>query len=477
GRPPLSEGPDREPWRDRASRAARVPGPRDPGRGRLQRGRPRLARRPPGRPGRLHRTGGSRPVLQQHPGGDQRRARHRLRRAPPRLRVPRREPRPGGDLRPGWRRLRRSAAGDHREDGQQGPRPADDAGRGGAVAAGHRRTGPEPRRGAGGSPPDRLPRDHQGRRRRWRPRDARRHGRRGADAAGAGRPGRGRGGLRQRRGLPGALPRAAPPRRGPGARRPPRPRRRARRAGLLAPAPPPEGDRGSAGAEPAAQGARDAAPRRGQGRQGGPVHRRRHARVPAGPGRALLLHGDERPDPGRAPSHRSRDRGRPRRLAVADRGRAAADARQPRDGAGRSRDRGPDHRRGRIRRLPAQRRHRRHLRRTRRSGGSSRLPPLRRLHRAAVLRRPPRQGDHLGARPDRGARPDGAGARRDGRDGDHPHGAAPAPVDRRRGVPPGGGPHRLHPRLPRPAGRGRPPRVGRRPADPGSGRTRRGRPV
>ena len=74
------------------------------------------------------------------------------------------------------------------------------------------------------------------------PADLRRRARRG--------PPRGRVGLRRRHPPRRAVRRARPPRRGAGARRLPRQRRPPVRARLLGPAPPPEGDRGGAGARP-----------------------------------------------------------------------------------------------------------------------------------------------------------------------------------------------------------------------------------
>ena len=119
--------------------------------------------------------------------------------------------------------------------------------------------------------------------------------------------------------LPRALPARPPPRRGPGARRPPRQRDPPRRARLLDPAPPPEGDRGVPGA--------------GMGRRRGDAraHRRRSAWTPPGPsttsaparsrgcspprrGRRarVLLPGDEHARAGRALRHRDDHRHRHR---------------------------------------------------------------------------------------------------------------------------------------------------------------------
>ena len=103
------------------------------------------------------------------------------------------------------------------------------------------------------------------------------------------------------------------PRRDPGDGRPARPGGLARRARVLAPAPPPEGGRGGA----VAGGHAGAAPPHGrgggQGRRRGRLQQRRHLRVPARPRRQLLLPGDEHPPPGRAPGDRAGDRHRPGR--------------------------------------------------------------------------------------------------------------------------------------------------------------------
>ena len=123
-------------------------------------------------------------------------------------------------------------------------------------------------------------------------------------------PRRARGGLRgrgprrrevllRRPRLRRALPGGPAPRRGPGARRLPRQRDPPRRARLLDPAPPPEGDRGGAGPPRRRRDARadrqDRHRRRGRGR----LPRRRHGRGHAGR-RGVLLPRDEHPGPGRA---------------------------------------------------------------------------------------------------------------------------------------------------------------------------------
>ena len=136
--------------------------------------------------------------------------------------------------------------------------------------------------------------------------------------AAARRPGRraARGALRGRRRRSATRPStssggiaAAAPHRGAAARRPPRHRRAVRRARVLDPAPPPEGDRG----EPVAgRHARSCAAgmtaRRRRGGRGGRLHQRRHDRVPARRRRLVLLPRDEHAAAGRAPDHRDGDR-------------------------------------------------------------------------------------------------------------------------------------------------------------------------
>ena len=95
---------------------------------------------------------------------------------------------------------------------------------------------------------------------------------------------------------------------GKGRRDPPR------RARLLAPAPPPEGARGSALTRSHAEGARAHGRdrRKAMARHG--LSRRRHDRVPLR-GRRILLHRDEHPAPGRASGDRDDQRHRPRARA------------------------------------------------------------------------------------------------------------------------------------------------------------------
>ena len=121
-------------------------------------------------------------------------------------------------------------------------------------------------------------------------------------------PARGRGLLRRRHGLPRALPRRPPPRRGAGAGRRPRQRHPPRRARLHHPAPAPEDRRGDALAGRLARAAR--AHRRDRRRRGagGRLRRRRHGRGPARRRRLLVLPRDEHAPAGRAHGHRDGDR-------------------------------------------------------------------------------------------------------------------------------------------------------------------------
>ena len=132
--------------------------------------------------------------------------------------------------------------------------------------------------------------------------------------------------LRRRPRAARALPRTPAPYRGAGLRRQPRQRRASARARLLGPAPPPEGDRGSAGARSDA-GARAAmheaavAAARAVGYVGAGTVEFIVARDGD-----LLLHGNEHAAAGRAPGDRDGDRPRSGRMAVARRRRRAAAA-------------------------------------------------------------------------------------------------------------------------------------------------------
>ena len=214
-------------------------------------------------------------------GGD----RGRRRGDPPRLRVPGRERRVRRRLRGGRGRVHRPAGERDRGDGVEDPRArADVRGRRADRPGDDRRrsrASPTRKKQAEG---DRLPGRLQGRRRRRRQGLSRRRLR--GRARGRVRGGRARGRevlLRPHR-LPRALPRGPAPRRGPGARRLARQRDPPRRARLLDPAPPPEADRGGAGA----------ARRRGDA---GADRQDRHRRRRRG---RLPLRGDGRGPAGRA---------------------------------------------------------------------------------------------------------------------------------------------------------------------------------
>ena len=101
-------------------------------------------------------------------------------------------------------------------------------------------------RGPGDRRLDRLPGDHQGRRRRRRTRDERGAQERGPRAPLRDHPRHGAGDLQGQRGLHRALPRRAAPHRGAAGLRQPGQRRLLLRARLLRAAPPPEADRGGA---------------------------------------------------------------------------------------------------------------------------------------------------------------------------------------------------------------------------------------
>ncbi len=377
-----------------------MPDPRRRGGGRVLRGRPPVAAGDARRRGHLHRPGGRQALLPLGARPDLRRARHRLRRRPPGLRVPvggrrvrRRRPCPRPHVhRPARQRPRalRVEGGD--AAAARGPGPADDPGLGPA-----RRRGPRPRGGRA----DRLSGARQavGRRRRQGHADgplAARAGRGPADL-----PLRGARRVRRRRAVPRALARGQPARRGAGRGRPVRPRRPPLGARLLGPAPAPEDPRGVAVAGDDRGGTTGARRARDQGRGRGGLRERRHARVPRRQRRQRLLHRDQLPDPGRAPGDRDADRHRPRRDADADRGGRAAGVHAGGRRPARPRDRVPDQRRGPRAGLPPGRRHDRAVQRPRRSRRAVRLARLLGLRGAAVLRLAARQARGLGARPAR----------------------------------------------------------------------------
>ena len=168
-----------------------------------------------------------------------------------------------------------------------------------------------------------------------------------------GRRARGREVLLRRDRVPRALPPGPAPRRGPGARRQARQRDPPRRARLLAPAPPPEADRGGARRRPSTTScAREIGKIATEAAAAVELRRRGHDRGPA-PGRRVLLPGDEHPRPGRALRDRDGDRDRHRQGGDPGRGRRAAVDLPGRGRAPRPRDRVPDQRRGRDEELRA----------------------------------------------------------------------------------------------------------------------------
>ena len=234
----------------------------------------------------------------------------------------------------GRHRVRRPAAGGDPRHGAEGSRQ-------GADGEGRRAGGARlSRRAAGAGVPqaeglrDRLSGADQGGRRRRRqghaPRRQARRFRRGARRRAA----RGAELVRRRARADREIRRRAAPHRDAGVRRRARQRHPSQRARLLAAAPPPEGDRGGAGA---GHDARSCAPRwarpRSKAAQGGRLCRRRHGRVhrrrrERAAARRLLVHGDEHAAAGRASGDRGDHRARSGRMAVPRRGGrdAAADA-------------------------------------------------------------------------------------------------------------------------------------------------------
>ena len=172
---------------------------------------------------------------------------------------------------------------------------------------------------------DRLSGADQGRRGRRRQGHAHRRSEAELAEALAARRARGEVVLRRRPPADREIPAAAAPHRDPGLRRPARQRGPPVRARLLGAAPPPEGDRGGAGA----RHGREAPP--GDGRGGGEAARAvgydgaGTVEFIADSDGVVLLHGDEHAPPGRASGDRDDHRAGPGRMAAARRrGRAAA---------------------------------------------------------------------------------------------------------------------------------------------------------
>ncbi len=209
-----------------------------------------------------------------------------------------------------------------------------------------------------------------------------------------------------------ALPRGPAPRRGAGARRRPRRGDPPRRARLHDPATAPEAGRGDAVA-----GGRRGAPRPDRDDRGGRRPRLRlplggDGRGPARPGRLLLLHGDEHPDPGRAHGDRAGDGPRSRPRADLGRGRRAAIAAsggRPHPGP---RDRVPDQRRGPGAGVPADPGADHALPRAVGPGGARRLGRRGGDGDPAGVRPDDREADRPRRRPRARAQADAAGARR-----------------------------------------------------------------
>ena len=171
--PHVQENPDRQPRRDRAAGDLRLPRARHQDRRGLLGGRRELAARPLRRRGRLHRPGAQRRQLSQRAGGAERGRDHRRRRDSSRLRLPVRERLPRRGLRGLPHQVHRPGAERHPSARRQGAgAPRDEEGRHSDPAR-QRRPGRRRGEGAQDRPGARLSGDHQGGRRRRRPRHAR----------------------------------------------------------------------------------------------------------------------------------------------------------------------------------------------------------------------------------------------------------------------------------------------------------------
>ncbi len=394
----VREGPDSQSRRDRDPGRPHAEGDGHPLGRCLLRNRPRRAARARGRRGLPDRPRRARRELPEHRQDHRYGEGGRGRGDPPGLRLPRRERRLRPRLRRGRDRLHRTAAGGDRRDGLEDA-GARDHGRGrGADRARRHRAGQGRRRGSPAGRGSRLPGRLQGRWRRWR-QGVPRGDDPGRPAGGLrGRRPRGREVLLRRPRLRRALPRGPPPRRGPGAGRRARQRDSRRRARLLGPAPPPEGDRGGTGPPGRRRDAgadwqdRHRRGRRGRLPLGG------HGRGPAGR-RRVLLPRDEHAGAGRALRDRDGQRHRHRpRAGVGCRRRGAVGCPGGR-AAARPRDRVPDQRRGGAQEIRPGSGCDHDLSRARGTGRSGRFRRRGRLRGDADVRPDGRQADRLGRRP------------------------------------------------------------------------------
>ena len=304
---------------------------------------------------------------------------------PPGLRLSGRERRVLTSLPRARRQVHRAEPGVDRPDGRQGGGARRHDGRRRARHGRLRWRHRGRRRGRGGRAPHRPAGDDQGlgrRRRQGHPHRARGAGHRRRRASGSGR---GAGRFRQRRRVRGEVHRGAAPHRDPGARRRARQHRASRRARLFYPAAPPEARRGGALAGRHARAARS----HGHGGRGGRPRRRlrgrRHGRVSARPGRAVLLHGDEHPRAGRASGDRDGHRHRHRQDRHRGSGGGAAAVLTARHTGAGPRHRVPHQRRGPRGRFSAHAGHGDPLGAARRPLGAARHARVPGLHGVALL--------------------------------------------------------------------------------------------
>ncbi len=375
----VPQGAGGQSWRNRgAGLPRRLRARRADGRGVPVRG----SQRRPSHQGRRgvpdRRAGAPGPGVPRHRGDHPRRADVRRRRDLPRLRLPQREPRSGPRLRRRGHHVHRSAC--------RCPPTCRQQGAGSGCRQGRRDPHPEvhptvvrSRHPAGRRGGDRLPGLRQGGRRRRRPRHA--PGELGRGAAGVPERGhaRGRGCLRRSDrvhragGGPAAAHRGTDPGRHPGQRHAPV------RAGLLHPAPAPEGGGDRSGPQHHRGTARGVVRRRHGLRAFAQLFMCRHGGVPGGDrgrtGRPARVHRDEPADPGRAHRHRGDHRRRSGAVPDADRLRRVAGRPRPVPGHGADQRRGPavpDHHGGPGQRFPSRHRHHHrlpHRRRSRRPAG------------------------------------------------------------------------------------------------------------